>query len=108
MGLSAISDRFTLTRPDGRQIDVARIEIPSLRMNISRFEGSVAPNRTGENQGWRHIVFEVDSVDQNYQRLQAQGVQFIGEPFTYDPPGYRIGFFRDPRGNILELYQDLQ
>lgn len=102
-----IRDRFTLTRPDGRTIDVVRIEIPGLRMNISHFDSSVSPNRTTENQGWRHIAFEVDSVDQNYQQLRARGVEFIGEPFTYDPPGYRVAFFRDPEGNTLQLYQDL-
>jgi catechol 2,3-dioxygenase-like lactoylglutathione lyase family enzyme len=100
-------DRFTLTRPDGSKIQVARVEIPGLQMNISQFDGSTSPNRNGERQGWRHIALQVDSVDESYQRLRDRGVQFIGEPFTYNPPGYRIAFFRDPEGNILELYQDL-
>jgi catechol 2,3-dioxygenase-like lactoylglutathione lyase family enzyme len=101
-----ITDRFTLTRPDGRQIDVARIEIPGLRMNISKFPGSVSSDQSTENQGWRHIAFEVDDLDRTYQQLQSRGVQFITEPYTYDPPGYRVVFFRDVEGNILELYQE--
>lgn len=101
-----ITDRFTLTRPDGRQIDVVRIERPGLRLNISRFPGAVLPNRGAENQGWRHIAFEVEDIDRTYQSLQSQNVQFITEPFTYDPPGFRVVFFRDPEGNILELYQE--
>jgi catechol 2,3-dioxygenase-like lactoylglutathione lyase family enzyme len=100
-------ERFTLTRPNGSQIQVVRVEAPGLQMNISEFDGSVAPNRTVDEQGWRHLAFQVDNVDQTYQRLQAEGVEFLTEPFTYDPPGYRIAFFRDPEGNILELYQDL-
>ncbi|NJN89374.1 MAG: VOC family protein [Leptolyngbyaceae cyanobacterium SL_5_14] len=102
-----VSDRFTLTRPNGSLVQVVRVEIPGLQMNISEFEGSVSPNRTVDEQGWRHLAFQVDNVDQTYQRLQAEGVEFLTEPFTYDPPGYRIAFFRDPEGNILELYQDL-
>lgn len=102
-----ISDRFALTRPDGSKIQVARVEIPGLRMNISQFEVSVPSDRNEERQGWRHIAFQVNSVDENYQRLRDRGVQFISEPFTYNPPGYRIAFFRDPEGNILELYQEL-
>ncbi|MBD2068632.1 VOC family protein [Leptolyngbya sp. FACHB-671] len=102
-----ISDRFTLTRPNGSQVQVVRIETLGLQMNISEFDGSVAPDRTVDEQGWRHLAFQVDNVDQTYQHLQASGVQFLTEPFTYDPPGYRIAFFRDPEGNILELYQDL-
>jgi catechol 2,3-dioxygenase-like lactoylglutathione lyase family enzyme len=102
-----VSDRFILTRPNGSQVQVVRVEIPGLQINISEFDGSVSPNRTVDEQGWRHLAFQVDSVDQTYQRLQAEGVEFVTEPFTYDPPGYRIAFFRDPEGNILELYQDL-
>jgi catechol 2,3-dioxygenase-like lactoylglutathione lyase family enzyme len=102
-----IRDRFTLTRPDNQKIQIVRVEIPGLRMNISQFPGFISPERSGENQGWRHLALQVDNIDQSYQRLQKQGVQFLTEPFTYDPPGYRIAFFRDLEGNILELYQDL-
>jgi catechol 2,3-dioxygenase-like lactoylglutathione lyase family enzyme len=102
-----IRDRFTLTRPDNQKIQIVRVEIPGLQMNISQFPGSISPERSGDRQGWRHLALQVNDVDQSYQRLQKQGVQFLTEPFTYDPPGYRIVFFRDPEGNILELYQDL-
>lgn len=102
-----VSDRFTLTRPNGSQVQVVRIETPGLQMNVSEFDGSVAPNRTVDEQGWRHLAFQVDNVDQTYQRLQAEGVEFLTDPFTYEPPGCRIAFLKDPEGNILELYQDL-
>lgn len=102
-----IGDRFTLTRPDGSEVQVVRVEIPGLQMNISKFDGSVSPNRGVDEQGWRHLALQVDNVDQTYQQLVAKGVQFLTEPFTYNPPGYRIAFFRDPEGNILELYQDI-
>ncbi|MGF1569341.1 MAG: VOC family protein [Nodosilinea sp.] len=101
-----LTDRFMLTRPDGSQIDVARLEIPGLRMNVSKFPGSVPSNRSTENQGWRHIAFEVDDIDRIYQQLQSRGVQFITEPYTYDPPGYRVVFLRDIEENIVELYQE--
>lgn len=101
-----ISDRLTLTRSTGGKIQVVRVEIPGLQVNISQFAGSVSPDQNGERQGWRHLSLQVDNVDRNYQQLQAKGVQFLGKPFTYNPPGYRVAFFRDPEGNILELYQE--
>jgi catechol 2,3-dioxygenase-like lactoylglutathione lyase family enzyme len=101
-----VRDHFILTRPDGKSIRVARVEIPGLRMNISQFDGSIEPERTGERQGLRHLALQVDSVDQTYQSLREKGVQFMSEPFTYDPPGYRVAFFQDLEGNIIELYQD--
>jgi catechol 2,3-dioxygenase-like lactoylglutathione lyase family enzyme len=102
-----IRDRLTLTRPTGGKIQVVRVAIPGLQMNISQFDGSISPNRNGERQGWRHLALQVDNVDLSYQQLQAKGVQFLGKPFTYNPPGYRVAFLRDPEGNILELYQGL-
>jgi catechol 2,3-dioxygenase-like lactoylglutathione lyase family enzyme len=106
LGFKTIN-RFTLTRPNGGKIQVVRVAIPGLEMNISQFAGSVSPDRSGERQGWRHLALRVDNVDRTYQQLQARGISFLGEPFTYDPPGYRVAFFRDPEGNTLELYQDL-
>lgn len=102
-----IHDRFTLTRPDNQKIQVVRVEIPGLQMDISQFPGSTSPDRSGERQGWRHLAIQVNNVEQSYQRLQKQGIQFLAKPLIYNPPGYRIAFFRDPEGNILELYQDL-
>lgn len=101
-----IRDRFTLTRPTGDTIQIVRVETPGLMMNISQFEGSVSPDRTGERQGWRHLALQVEDVDRTYQQLRSQGVEFITEPFTYDPPGYRVVFFRDIEGNVVELYQE--
>jgi catechol 2,3-dioxygenase-like lactoylglutathione lyase family enzyme len=102
-----IRDRFTLARPTGEKIQVVRVEIPGLKMNISQFDNSISPARVGEHQGWRHLALQVDNVDRNYQQLEAKGVQFMAKPFTYNSSGFRIAFFRDPEGNILELYQDL-
>lgn len=101
-----ITDRFTLTRPNGSQIEVARVEIPGLRLNLSKFPDSVPRDQRVETQGWRHIAFEVADLDRTYQQLRSQGIQFITEPYTYDPPGFRVVFFKDPEGNILELYQE--
>lgn len=102
-----IYDRLKLTRPTGGKLQIIRMKISGLQMNIAQFDDSVSPNRNSERQGWRHLALQVDNVDRNYQQLQAKGVQFLGKPFTYSPPGYRVAFFRDPEGNILELYQDL-
>ena len=102
-----ISDRFTLTRSDGVLINVARVEIPGLRMNISHVDGTVPPDPDAVSESWRQVVFEVDDVDANYELLRSKGVEFITEPFNYDPPGFRLAYFRDPEGNILEIYKDL-
>lgn len=51
--------------------------------------------------GFTHLAFQVDDVDATYAELKAKGVNFHAEPRG---EGLRTAFFRDPDGNILELF----
>ena len=42
-------------------------------------------------------------LDQDYQRLKATGVEFLGEPHSIEEWGMRCTYFRDPEGNLFEL-----
>ena len=60
-------------------------------------------------QGLNHISWHVKDVDAEFARLQQAGVRIKREPMDQDIPnhpagGYRVGFFYDPWGLILELY----
>jgi lactoylglutathione lyase len=57
--------------------------------------------------GVRHVVFAVDSVDDTYAALRGRGVAVLEEPRSFNPPGIRIAYVRDPEGNVLGLYEDL-
>ncbi|MDZ4717634.1 MAG: VOC family protein [Roseiflexaceae bacterium] len=58
--------------------------------------------------GWEHLAFTVADVDAAYDQLKALGVPFHVEPKDTAPPAEaRIAFFKDPDGNILELFQPL-
>lgn len=51
------------------------------------------------------VEFYVESVDEAYEELQAKGVEFIAAPFK-DPTStdsYCMTF-KDPDGNILQMY----
>lgn len=58
----------------------------------------------GEVVGYKHITLLVDSVDEEYARLKALGVEFFMEP-TDAESGLRLAFFKDPDGNAIELLQ---
>ncbi len=62
-----------------------------------------AAGDTGE-VGYRHIALLVDSVDEEYDRLRALGVEFTMEPATVES-GLRIAFFKDPDGSPIEIMQ---
>lgn len=60
--------------------------------------------------GFRHIAFAVDDVDKIYGRFVAQGVATVSEPVTISDAhpkidGKRFFYFRDPDGNLIELFQ---
>ncbi len=53
------------------------------------------------------MSFQVDSADESYKELQGKGVTFITEPTDRADWGVRAAHFRDPDGNLLEIYQSL-
>ena len=53
------------------------------------------------------LIFHVDDVDGEADRIQARGIQLIAEPKDFPGWGIRSTYLRDPDGNLLELYSDL-
>ena len=43
------------------------------------------------------------NLDEDYQRLKAAGVDFLGEPQNIKEWGMRCTYFRDTEGNLFEL-----
>ena len=56
--------------------------------------------------GYKHICLQVDSVDEEYERLVAAGVRFRITPVNVQ--NVRIAFFQDPDGLDIELIQSLE
>ena len=54
------------------------------------------------------LAFRVayDEVDRSHAELDGQGVDIIDPPRDQDF-GHRTLFFRDPDGNVLEIYAEL-
>lgn len=54
------------------------------------------------------FVFGVDSVDNAFAELTAKGIAFVTEPTDRSEWGIRTAHFRDPDGNLLEIYCSLK
>ena len=54
-----------------------------------------------------NLSFTVPSVDELYSALTAKGIQFVTSPTTHEEMGGRTAHFRDPDGNLIELYEAL-
>jgi catechol 2,3-dioxygenase-like lactoylglutathione lyase family enzyme len=75
-------------------------------ISIFSVEGmeSMAPrSMRGAGYGSIPIMFRVDDVDAEYERLRTLGVEFVMLP-TSHPWGSRSFWFRDPDGNIVDFY----
>jgi lactoylglutathione lyase len=58
-----------------------------------------------ENSSSFILDFGVDDVDVSYNRLRKKGIEFLTEPFDRTEWGARVAHFRDPDGNIIEIYR---
>ena len=54
--------------------------------------------------GLRHMALRVSDFDAAYAKLEAAGVQFLGEPGVAVGGGPIVSF-RDPEGNELQIVQ---
>jgi catechol 2,3-dioxygenase-like lactoylglutathione lyase family enzyme len=57
----------------------------------------------GSGAGNSFLEFEVEDVDQDYERLKALSVKVVKPPTT-QPWGVRSVWFRDPDGNLVNFY----
>lgn len=53
--------------------------------------------------GYPHFALEVTDIDDEYARLSAAGMQFVGPPVEFGESAAVYG--RDPFGNVIEIYE---
>lgn len=79
-----------------------------LALKLVEVRGAPASTRglVDSHTGVRYIAFVVDDLDATYRQLRDRGVRFESAilPAEPDQGVSRLVFFRDPDGNLLELY----
>lgn len=98
------SRTFKAGKPD----EFIMLKLGSVRLELFPTNSAQTENVTGGEQviGFKHLAFNVPKLEPAIAALQADGI----EP---DPiinlddivPGFRIVFFRDREGNIIELME---
>jgi len=53
------------------------------------------------------LIVRVENVDAMCEELQEKGVEFKDEPESHPDWGIRSAYFRDPDGNLIEIFTDL-
>jgi catechol-2,3-dioxygenase len=75
----------------------------TLRQRGRSYDGVKVGDHAGVQLAFRVTPAQVDSC---YAELLARQVEIL-EPPAYGPSGHKTVFFRDPEGNILEIYAEL-
>ncbi len=61
-------------------------------------------------QGFTHIAFTVDNIEETIQQVLQHGGSLVGEIVEKSFPtsgSFALVYLRDPEGNIIELQQEL-
>lgn len=104
-----IAGRFTVRRPDGVEINIVRLTMDGLWLNISHLPGIADRDRRVEYAGWRHVAFGTGDAQRAWESLKARGAEVVGNGrVTFEAQGYAVAFARDPDGNFIEFYQDIR
>lgn len=53
------------------------------------------------------LILQVTNLENTYEKLLANGVEFINAPTDMPDWGIKIAHFRDPDGNLLEIFSPL-
>jgi lactoylglutathione lyase len=87
-----------------RWITVSPAEM-SIRIVLKKAEKEHEKAMVGRSDGAPILTLGTDDVRTSYERLQEQGVRFLGEPYRYP---WGIGaLFLDQDGSPILLQQDL-
>jgi glyoxylase I family protein len=84
------------------------LKLGSVRLELFPTDrAQMAGMQAGEQPvGFKHLAFDVSKLEPILDALRADGIE--PDPIIELPhlaPGFRIVFFRDPEGNILELME---
>ena len=94
--------------PEGEDV-FAAFSTEGCQLSLFHEEGmeQMAPgSMVGAGRGACTLDFEVEDVDEEYGRLVAMGIPIVKPPTT-QPWGLRSVWFRDPDGNIVNLFADV-
>jgi len=81
---------------------IAFIDIGGTRLEL--LAKDVAEAQSEPTQGLVHLAWQVSDIQGAYEALAAKGVQFHVTPRPALDGQIWVAFFKDPDGNILELF----
>lgn len=104
-----IAGQVRTRRSDGVEVEIIRLRMGGLWLNVSRVPDLARREQGREYAGWRHLAFGTGDVQRAWESLRERGANVVGTGrLVFDPPGFAAAFVRDPDGNLIEFYADLR
>jgi len=99
-GLVGFYSKVLRSRAEGDDVHSAFAEFNLAIWN----PGNINQKKFEKSKKYFTLMFEVDNVDNEYERLKNLDIQidFVSEPTTY-PWGARAFSFKDPDGNNIDF-----
>lgn len=90
---------------DGVAAKMAMLKAPNAFLELWQYANPTPADRRGRpcDFGYVHFALQVDGLEQEYARLVAAGMEFVGPPVEFGTSAAIYG--RDPFGNVIELYE---
>jgi glyoxylase I family protein len=90
---------YRMRAPETPGVTIDLIEWVSPKSPVNRLAVHHVPSA--------HVCFGVDDLQETYDRLVTQGVDFVTPPVTWpaEQGGWKVLFVHDPDGNLLELME---
>jgi catechol 2,3-dioxygenase-like lactoylglutathione lyase family enzyme len=88
----------------------AELEAGGVHVSLYRRDlmSTVVPSLQGTSSGDPFLLnMRVDDTDATYEQLRSLGVVFETEPHDQEAWGIRVAHFRDPDGNLIEIYSPI-
>ncbi|GED16304.1 VOC family protein [Aneurinibacillus migulanus] len=83
-----------------------KIELLSRKV-MAEVVGEGNTSLEGESQSRFLLQFEVEDVDKTYNRFRENRIEFVNKPHDRKEWRARVAHFRDPDGNLIEIYKML-
>ena len=90
----------------GVRARMAMLKAPNAYLELWQYTEPAPEDRRSRacDFGYPHIALQVDDIQAEYERLQAHGMEFVGEVVHFGDAASAI-YGRDPCGNLIELYE---
>lgn len=85
--------------------DTGDATLAILRTRWRQAVDATARGQRGNDQA--ALILRVEDVEASYRQLRDRGVVFVSTPHDRSEWGVRVAHFRDPEGNLVEIYRPL-